>query len=38
MKRYTLADVGKLAEVPPKTVSRVINNDKYAKDKPGKRF
>ena len=38
MKRYTLADIGKLAGVSPKTVSRVINNDKYVKDETRKKI
>lgn len=38
MKRYTLADVAKIAKVSPKTVSRVINDDKYVKDETKKKI
>ena len=38
MKRYTLADIAKLAKVSPKTVSRAINNDKYIKDETKKKI
>lgn len=32
MGKYTLEDVSKIAGVSPKTVSRVINNEKYVKE------
>ena len=31
MKRYTLKDIAILTGVTPKTVSRVVNNEKYVK-------
>ncbi|MDZ7837970.1 MAG: LacI family DNA-binding transcriptional regulator [Actinomycetota bacterium] len=35
-RRYTLEDIAKLAGFSPKTISRVINNDRYVKEETRK--
>jgi LacI family transcriptional regulator len=38
IKKYTLSDIGKIAGVSQKTVSRVINNERYVSKETKKRF